>query len=317
MHGTPTPSRLGLALGSGAARGLAHIGVLKTLEDAGIKPDLIAGTSMGAFIGALYASDVPIQRIEATARGIDWKSLTRLLDPVIPTSGLIDGKKMMDFMAGLLPVRTFEELALPLAVTATDIETGEAIIIKQGDLLEALRAGLAFPGIFSPVRFGARFLVDGGLCHPVPTDVARNLGADQVIGVCAIPAVAKHIPEAFLPFRQGKYLRPRSWLEFFNASGIEQLTRRVLGQHETAEPTSEETHRKTPNIFRVCAQSVAIMENEINELRLQRNTSDLVLRPQLDGITLLDFHRANEIIAAGESATLAAMPAIRALLKVV
>ena len=316
MHEIRSSPKLGLALGSGAARGLAHIGVLKALEDAGIPLDLIAGTSMGAFIGALYAADVPIHRIEETARGIDWKSLTRLLDPVIPTSGLIDGKKMLAFMAELLPVRTFEELSLPLAITATDIETGEAIIIKQGDLLEALRAGLAFPGIFSPARFGSRFLVDGGLCHPVPIDVARNLGADRVIGVCAIPEVHKQIPEAFLPFKQEKNLRAKPLLDLFNAGGIEQVLRRVLRQQEPTLSVSEETNRKIPNIFRVCAQSVAIMENEINQLRLDRNTSDLVIRPQLDGITLLEFHRADEIIAAGESATLAALPAIRNLLKV-
>lgn len=316
LNKSSTSPKVGLALGSGAARGLAHIGVLKTLEDAGISLDLIAGTSMGAFIGALYAADVPIHRIEETARGIDWKSLARLLDPVIPTSGLIDGKKMMTFMAELLPVRTFEELSLPLAVTATDIETGEAIVIKQGDLLEALRAGLAFPGIFSPARFGNRFLVDGGLCHPVPTDVARHLGADRVIGVCAIPEVTKQTPEAYLPFKQEKNQRMRPWRDFFNAPGIEQLTRRVLGQQEPIATVSEETNRKIPNIFRVCAQSVAIMENEINQLRLDRNTRDLVIRPQLDGITLLEFHRADEIIAAGESATLDAMPAIRELVKV-
>jgi NTE family protein len=315
LHKTCSSSKLGLALGSGAARGLAHIGVLKTLAEAGITPDLIAGTSMGAFIGALYAADVPIHRIEETALGIDWKRLTRLLDPVIPTSGLIDGKKMLAFMAELLPVRTFEELSLPLAVTATDIETGEAIIIKQGDLLEALRAGLAFPGIFSPARFGSRFLVDGGLCHPVPIDVARNLGADRVIGVCAIPEVNKQIPEAFLPFRQDQHLRAKPLRELFTAGGIEQVVRRVLWQPEASSNAIEETSRKIPNIFRVCAQSVAIMENEINQLRLERNTRDLVIRPQLDGITLLEFHRAAEIIAAGEAAALAALPAIRDLLK--
>jgi NTE family protein len=284
--------------------------VLKTLEEAGIQLDLIAGTSMGAFIGALYAAEVPIRRIEETARGIDWKSLARLLDPVLPTSGLIDGKKLISFMAELLPVRTFEELSIPLAVTATDIETGEAIVIKQGDLLQALRAGLAFPGIFSPARFGNRFLVDGGLCHPVPTDVARNLGATRVIGVCAIPAVVKQVPEAFLPVNLAKTQGPSPWRDLFNARSIEQLARRILKQHEPTMLFSEEPGRKIPNIFRVCAQSVAIMENEINQLRLDRNTRDLVIRPRLDGITLLEFHRADEIIAAGEISTQEALPAI-------
>lgn len=315
MQKVSSPPRVGLALGSGAARGLAHIGVLKALEEAEIHFDLIAGTSMGAFIGALYAADVPIQNIEETARKIDWKSLTRLLDPVLPTSGLIDGKKLMAFMAELLPVRTFEELTIPLAVTATDIETGEALVIMQGDLLEALRAGLAFPGIFSPARFGNRFLVDGGLCHPVPTDVVRNLGADRVIGVCAIPEVDKQTPETFLPFTHSNPQEPKPWLERFSAAGVEQLVRRILKQNDQASSVPEEGGRKAPSIFRVCAQSVAIMENEINQLRLDKNSLDLVIRPSLHDITLLEFHRAAEIIAAGEAATKIALPDIQNLLR--
>ena len=315
MQKMSPPSKIGLALGSGAARGLAHIGVLKALEEAEVHFDLIAGTSMGAFIGALYAADVPIQSIEQTARKIDWKSLARLLDPVLPTSGLIDGKKLMAFMAELLPVRTFEELTIPLAVTATDIETGEALVIKQGDLLEALRAGLAFPGIFSPARFGDRFLVDGGLCHPVPTDVARNLGADRVIGVCAIPEVTKQTPEAFLPFDPSAPLGHKPWPERFSASAVEQLLRRILKQNDQTNSGSEEGGRKAPGIFRVCAQSVAIMENEINQLRLDKNSQDLVIRPNLNNITLLEFHRAAEIIAAGEASTKAALPDIHNLLR--
>jgi NTE family protein len=310
---TSTPrKKLGLALGSGAARGLAHIGVLKVLEEADIQIDLIAGTSMGAFIGAMYASGVPVARMEEVARDIDWRRMTSLLDPVLPTSGLIDGKKLLSFMAQLLPARTFEELHLPLAITATDIHSGEAIIIKQGDLLEALRAGLAFPGIFSPARFGRRFLVDGGLCNPVPADVARRLGADHVIGVCAIPEVSKQAPETFLPPQTTPKVKERAWLDLFNANTIEQAFRRVLGQEDN-EP-AEAADRRTPNIFRVCAQSVAIMENEINDLRLRQNHHDLIIRPPLEDITLLEFHRADEIIAAGEAEARAELDNIHRLI---
>jgi len=310
---TPPPAKkVGLALGSGAARGLAHIGVLKVLDEAGVAIDCIAGTSIGAFIGALFAAGVPIRRMEKAALEIDWRQMARLLDPVLPTSGLIDGKKLMTFMAELLPVRTFEELNIPLAVTATDIHSGEAIIIRQGDLLQALRAGLAFPGIFSPARFGSRFLVDGGLCNPVPADIARRLGADHVIGVCAIPVVDKTVPETYLP-APGSQGGERPWFDLFNARGIEQAMRRILGQENDGEP-DESVDRRAPNIFRVCAQSVAIMENEINALRLTRNHHDLIIRPPLNDITLLEFHRAREIIAAGETEARACLPAIKALL---
>lgn len=316
MSSTAPPRlRLGLALGSGAARGLAHIGVLKVLEEAGIPIDIIAGTSMGAFIGAMYAAGVPVTQMEEAALGIDWFKVARLLDPVLPTSGLTDGKKLVAFMAALLPARDFKDLGQTLAVTATDINTGESIIIKQGDLLEALRASLAFPGIFSPVRFGQRFLVDGGLCKPIPTDVARNLGAERIIGVCTIPAVIKQVPETFLPAKPSRDKSSRRWRGLFSARGIEQAMRSALGQEaETTEAGSVEA-LKTPNIFRVCAQSVAIMENVINELHLRQNPHDLIIRPRLEGISLLEFHRAEEVIAAGEAATRAALPEIKYLLK--
>ncbi|MCM2264895.1 MAG: patatin-like phospholipase family protein [Desulfuromonadales bacterium] len=306
-----TPPRLGLALGSGAARGLAHIGVLKVLEEAETPVYGIAGTSIGAFIGALYAAGVPVQRMEAVACELDWRKLARLLNPTVPTSGLVDGRKLVEFMAELLPVHSFEALRLPLAVTATDIETGEALIIRKGDLLEALRAALAFPGIFPPVRFGDRFLVDGGLCNPVPADVVRHLGADRVIGICTIPDVDKQTPEAFMP--RNRTSAEQGHHDLLSAAGIEQLFRRLFGSEHLPEVPVETNGRKVPGIFRVCAQSVAIMENQINALRLAENHHDLIIRPKCPGITLLEFHRAAEIIAAGEVAARTALPKIRQL----
>lgn len=307
-----TPPALGLALGSGAARGLAHIGILKVLEEAQIPVYGIAGTSIGAFIGALYAAGVPVQRMEAVACELDWRTLARLLNPTVPTSGLVDGRKLLDFMTELLPVHSFEALRLPLAVTATDIETGEPLIIRKGDLLEALRAALAFPGIFPPARFGDRFLVDGGLCNPVPVDVVRHLGAERVIGVCTIPDVDKQTPETYLP--RSKTNGGHGWHhDLFSAVGIEQLFRRLVGSGPSPEPPAEANGRKAPGILRVCAQSVAIMENQINALRLASNRHDLILRPRCPGITLLEFHRAAEIIAAGEATAHASLPSIRQL----
>jgi NTE family protein len=263
----------------------------------------------------MYAAGVPVSQMEKVALELDWLSMARLLDPVIPTSGLTDGKKLVAFMAELLPVRDFKDLRHSLAVTATDINTGEAIIIKQGDLLEALRASLAFPGIFSPVRFGQRFLVDGGLCKPIPTDVARILGAEKIIGVCTIPAVVKQSPETYLPAKPGHLTNISRWRDLFSARRIELAFRAALGHEVEATEIHHSENLKTPNIFKVCAQSVAIMENVINELHLGQNPRDLIIRPHLEGITLLEFHRANEIITAGEAATRALLPEIEYLLK--
>ncbi len=312
---------IGLALGSGAARGLAHIGVLKVLEEAAIPIGCIAGTSIGAFIGALYAAGVPVQHMERTLCDLDWRSLTRLLAPTLPTSGLLDGSKVAKFMAELLPVQTFEELSIPLAVTVTDVESGEALIIHQGSLLEGLHAATAFPGIFTPVPWNGRFLVDGGLCNPVPADVAYRMGARRVIGVSAIPALTR--PHALAlkkisskPRKERKTLR-----KFITSAQIENLFRDIWQSNSqqqrssTTEQPADRPRHKSPGIFKVCARSVAIMENQINDLRLEKEAIDLLVRPCLDGISLLDFHRAKEAIAAGETATRQLLPEIRRWLK--
>jgi len=307
-------NRLGLAFGSGAARGLAHIGVIKVLEAEGIRPAAISGTSIGALIGALYAAGVPASDMEDVARSIDWRQLSRLVDPVFPTRGLIDGRKINAFFSELLPVRDFAELQIPLAMVATDVETGEAIILRQGDLLSALRAAIAFPGIFAPVCFGDRYLVDGGLCHPVPTGIVRELGANRVIGICAIPEVDNTSHEAFLPASE-KPTTPAvtSTLRgLLSPERVENLWRDIFSRRN-GKREEESCARRPPNIFRVFAQSVAIMENQINALREVHDETDLLLRPQLQGVNLLEFQRADEIIAAGEDAARLELTRIRKL----
>ncbi len=310
------PPTIGLALGSGAARGMAHIGVLKVLEQEGIKVDFISGTSFGAFIGALYAAGVPIRQMEEVAGNVDWQQMAKLLDPTIPTSGLIDGKKLTRFMAELLPVKTFEDLVIPLGVVATDIETGEAVTIRRGNLLEALRAAVSFPGIFTPVTFGDRFLVDGGLLNPVPVDVAHDLGAEMVIGVCTIPEVKKRPAEVYIPAATRKETPQGHILDFFNSKGVEKILKEIWRPNQRSYGAADREggagrERRPPGIFRVFTQSVAIMENQINTLQLERNESDLLIRPDLNGITLLEFHRAKEAIRAGEEATRSLLGKIR------
>lgn len=283
---------------------MAHIGVLKVLEKFGTRIDAIAGTSIGAVIGALYAAGVPVDQMEEVARNVDWRQIARLLDPTLPTSGLIDGRKVSRFLAELLPVRTFEELDIPLAVVATDVETGEMLVIRKGDLLQGLQAAIAFPGIFTPVPFGDRFLVDGGLRNPVPADIVREMGTERVIGVCAIPEVCKTPTEASAPLGpNGEGKERKSRFELFNAARVESILKDILGRDGgDQKKVKNSSPRKPPSLFRVCAQSVIIMENEINQLRLERNEIDLLIRPDLKSIALLDFHRAAEAIRAGEAA---------------
>ena len=294
----------GLALGSGAARGLSHIGVLNALEECGIRIDLLAGTSIGALIGALYASGVPVSRLQQVASELNWRKLAGMLGPSIPTSGLMDSRKVSRFIKELLPVKTFEELNIPLAVTTTDIESGELIVIRQGLLLPAILAAISFPGLFSPVRVGDRFLVDGGLCSPVPTDVVRQMGAEIIIGVCAIPAVDKRYNETFAPDTSKS--KPKTpLLKRFTPDWVERTFSEIWTSQNHSEPDKPEGDERTPpGLFRVFAQSIAILENQINCLRLDQEKVDFLIRPELNNITLLEFHKAADAIEAGRLATL-------------
>jgi len=305
------PKKIGLALGSGAARGMVHIGVLKVLEQEQIPISAVSGTSIGALIGALYAAGVPVSEMEEVANSVDWIKMARWVDPRVPVSGLIDGKRISRFFEELLPVRSFSDLKIPLAMLATDVETGEAIVLKQGDLLTALRAAVAFPGIFTPVNIGDRFLVDGGLCYPVPVHILKDLGADAVIGVCAIPKVDKTDHEAFIPAPARTTKEAKSLLHILRSDSIESLWQEIFGRKKSE--TNNGKERKVPSIFRVFAQSVAIMENQINDLRLQQNTIDILIRPDLAGINLLEFNRARDVIQAGEEATRRLLDEIRDL----
>lgn len=172
--------KLGLALGGGSARGFAHIGVLKVLEEAGISADMVAGTSMGAVIGAFYCSGISlrmIERLAAQLRRSNW------LDWTFPRMGLATGDKVEQIISLLTKNRNFDELEKPLAVVATDLCNGERVVINDGNVARAVRASAAIPGIFCPVEYRGRTLVDGAVVERVPVQAARQLGADMVIAV--------------------------------------------------------------------------------------------------------------------------------------
>ncbi len=173
--------KIGLVLGGGGARGLAHIGVLKVLEEAKIPIACIVGTSVGAFIGGAYASGIPLERMIEMARRIRWRDL----GPLRPSRfGLRDGRRMEEFIRAHFPVARFEELRIPLAVVATDIATGQMRVFTRGDLAFAIRASCAIPGYFTPVRDEqGRLLVDGAVVANLPTLVAVTLGAERIIAV--------------------------------------------------------------------------------------------------------------------------------------
>jgi NTE family protein len=176
----PKPCRIGLALGGGFARGLAHVGVLKVLEEEGIVPDFIAGTSVGAVIGAAYCSGVSAKELAELAAIVRFKDFARY---TISRFGLCTNDRMTGFLHRILKVKTFEELRIPLAVTATDFLTGEPIVFTHGDLIDPVRASCAYPGVFLPVNVGGRMMVDGLLGHGVPAQPLKQMGADRVAAI--------------------------------------------------------------------------------------------------------------------------------------
>ena len=174
-----TPA-IGIALGGGFARGIAHIGVLKVLEEEGIPVQIVAGTSVGALIGAVYCSGVSIEELEEVARNCRFTTFARW---TVSRFGFASNDRMVSFLTRVLKVRTFEELKIPFGVTATDFNTGEGVVFHSGSIVDPVRASCAYPGMFLPVEIRGRYMVDGMLSHPVPTRPLREMGADRVLAV--------------------------------------------------------------------------------------------------------------------------------------
>jgi len=195
--------RVGLALGGGAARGLAHIGVLEVLEREGIPVDIITGTSAGAAVGALYAQGKDASLIKGLALDMDWKRRASMVDLALPRTGFIHGKRIKGLLESILGGdMQFGDLRVPFACVATDIMTGEEVVINQGSVVEAVRASISVPGIFTIARWRGQYLVDGGLTNPVPVSVLKEMGADFIIAVNVIPDVRAR------PERTGKSKEP-------------------------------------------------------------------------------------------------------------
>lgn len=176
----PSRAGIGLALGGGFARGFAHLGVLQVLEQHQIPISHIAGTSVGSILGAAYASGAPLARIIETCRTLRFRDIARWR---VSRLGLASNQRLEKVIERVFESRQFEDLRIPLAVVATDLTSGEPVVFTQGNLVDAIRASCAFPGLFEPVEIGTRCLADGGLVAPVPTRAARELGATAVIGV--------------------------------------------------------------------------------------------------------------------------------------
>ncbi len=280
----PGKTKIGYALGGGGARGLAHIGVMKVLEEHGIRPSVIAGTSMGALIGALYASGLRAGDIERALR-LDVRRLALLTDIRPTAGGLVRGKQVMETLRSFLGDLTFEDLKIPYACVATDILNGEEVVLRSGPVVAAVRASISIPGIFTPVNVRGRYLVDGGLVNVVPVSTCRDMGADYVVGVNVMPDPSRTCLETEAgaegaPEKGGRGARPR----------------------QRRPPKTG-----APNIVKVLVQSVSIPGYRLAMDNLR--AADLVISAEAGDIGFFQFDREAEAVASGEKAARRALEA--------
>jgi len=297
---SPRKHRVGLALGSGSARGWAHVGVIRALERAGIKPDLVCGTSIGALVGAAYAAG-ELEKFEKWLLGLGITGVLSFMD-VRLNGGMIKGERLMEFFRRSFIDRPIDELALPFAAVATALHTGAEVWLRNGSTIEAVRASIALPGLFAPVVYEDRMLVDGALVNPVPVSLARAMGADVVIAVdLSSDLLGRRLreePEPELP-----------------ESDISEWRRRFQKNLSALIPSSSDNEPELPSMLEVVANSIDIMQVRISRSRMAGDPPEVIVTPRLAHFGLLDFHRTREAIKEGERSVEAVLPSLNALLK--
>ena len=303
----PRP-RIGLALGSGSARGWAHIGVIDALTEVGIQPDIVCGTSIGALVGAAYVAG-RLSDLRQWAEAATWREIIGLMDVRFSGGGLIDGKEVVEFLRRLGIGEPIESYAKVYAAIATDLATGREIWLQSGPIHEAVRASIALPAIFSPTRINDKWLVDGGLSNPVPVSVCRALGAEVIIAVNLNGDLLGRrfeaerdapVAPASTPVSHEFLDRVLSHLPAAMREQAAQIAVQLLPQEPSA-----------PGYFDVLANSINIMQDHITRTRLAGEPPHVMLLPRLRNMGLMEFDRAKEAIAEGRICVEQALPMLR------
>jgi NTE family protein len=279
--------RVGLALGSGSARGWAHIGVIRALEKAGVRADIVCGTSIGALVGAAYAAG-EIDRLERWVLGLGVGDVVGFMDIGL-SGGVLRGDRLMEFFRRNLADRSIEQLGLPFAAVATSLRRGAEVWLRSGPILDAVRASIALPGLFEPVRWEGSLLVDGGLVNPVPVSLARAMGADIVVAVDLGSDVL------------GRRFRAQPDLEA-PAGGVQKWMRELRENLGALAGEDSPEELATPSIPDVLATCMDIVQVRIARSRLAGEPPEVLVTPRLARLRLLDFHRAKEAIDEGRRA---------------
>lgn len=293
--------RIGIALGSGSARGWAHVGVLRALAREGIEPQIIAGCSIGAFVGAVAAAG-DLEKLGGWVETLGWQDVVGLMDMGL-RGGLIKGDKLITFFERNFVDRDFVSLGRSFGCVATDLQSGHEVWLREGSVSAAVRASIALPGLLTPSWQDGRLLVDGGLVNPVPVSLARAMGADIVIAVDlnsdVVGAAWRNRPE---PER--------------SPDGGNGWSKRLLARFGRSEPAPSEApppepSETLPSMLTVMQSSISIMSVRIARSRLAGEPADVLISPRLAQLGLMDYHRGAEAIAEGEAAVEVALPSIR------
>ncbi|MDH3309276.1 MAG: patatin-like phospholipase family protein [Gammaproteobacteria bacterium] len=302
-----------LVLGGGGAAGLAHIGVLQEISKHDIPVKAVVGTSIGAEIGAFFASGMPIDELVTLATDFDWKQTLQLFVPDLPAGGLVSGKRIMDFLNTTMDSRNIEDLPVGFAAVTTDLVTGKEVILDRGRLVDAIRASISIPGLIAPYQVNQRWLIDGGVVNPVPVDVARDRFGGPVLAV-AVHAAAlirgnKKIsaPSEEWPARARQLLK-QPWMK--RAEPLREWLEIQLDNYQKAQ-----SGKSTWTTRRVLDQAINITQAEIVRLRTERKPPELMLEPDVGRIGLLEFYRGKEAIAAGQTVARERINEIKGLLE--
>ena len=315
--------KFGLALGSGSARGMAHIGVIQVLEAYHIPINMIAGTSIGAVVGSVYATGASVKQMKESALAMKHKKSFALFDPTIPRSGLISGNRAEEILNSIaLQDKNFDDLKIPFAAVATDIKTGTKVILNQGSVIKAVRASISIPGIFTPVKYQDYYLVDGGVVDPVPVDVVEKMGADIIIAVSLTEKTPKPIimivnkETGDLKEVEDNFTFKINIKEIQKFRAVEKITSLVEKEVTSFGKKIKGVKKKFegPHIIEIINKSVDIMEKEITSRGLSK--ADVIIIPfGIQGISLFEFNKADVSIKGGIDAALATIPQIKKAIK--
>lgn len=298
----PQNIKIGLALGSGSSRGWSHIGIIKALAHHGVTPQVITGSSIGAMIGASYLAG-NMDKLEEWVCDSTKMDVLRFFELKPGHSGFVNVARFHQFLTDFVAPENMlvEDLPMPFAAVSTDMETGREMWFSKGNVIDTVRASMAMPGLFPPVRYDSRWLVDGGLVDPVPVSICRALGADLVIAVNLNDnIVSRH---ARRPVITALARQPQ-------ASGMLATIKQTAREYSSSIFPSADNEEEAPGLFYAIANSINIFQDRITRSRLAGDPADILITPHLAHINLLDFHRAAEAIAEGEAVVERLLPEI-------